>query len=962
MNKIRYIALLIITICSVSPAYAQSFTEKMNSYAANYINIDSNNSKTTFKGYRLDTVSNTLILTFGGGFAEQQFTEQNVQGIYSNIKKLIPEEYKKCKLQIVTENHPIEYLIPNSLRDGHLDETHQLKHAYEGKQWVKNISRPYSITKGLENNHISLWQSHGRYWNMDKNDWYWQRPRLFCTTEDLLSQTFVIPYIIPMLQNAGAVVFTPRERDYQNHEIIVDNDQPNKSGTYVEGTRYEQSCLRWYTTETPGFIDYKQIYNVCDTPFVAGKARYIPTVRGNEDYAVAQWVPVIPESGKYAVYVTYPSLPNSAEDAHYTVFHKGGITEFKVNQRIGGSTWAYLGTFEFDGGQHDYGKVMLSNKSEQNGIVCADAVKFGGGMGNVLPMHVTVKTQMVDTLEVKDYTYDQIGTLSGLPRWAEAAKYSAFWYGMPYRLHSGGFDNDEYKNDIWCRSQSVNELSGGSIYNPDNEGRGVPFEMNIAFHTDAGYDKNDFVGSLGIYMTDYNDGLTASGMDRYVSRDLSSSILTNLRRDLKKYNWKVRNLWNRDYGEARSPLSPAIILEMLSHQNFIDMQKAYDPQFKFDFCRSVYKSIVKHLAAVHNRPYEIQPLPVHDFCVQIDEEHSVAHLSWQATEDPLEPTANPNSYIVYTRQGNQGFDNGKVVHGNHITIDIQKGEIYSFKIGALNKGGESFPSEILSAYIAPQSKGRILIVNAFTRLEGPAIINNGKEQGFRLDIDPGIQYGEFTGFCGAQKHFDISKAGRETSDGLGQSGSELEGRTIMGNTFDYPYIHGQGIKTNGNYSFCSVSESALNKGAVKINAYSMIDVILGTQKEISNMTLNLMQNYCANGGRLLISGANISSNRITQLDVDSVSGCGTTFNVYRDMNAKSYPVPMVSVIDNTLSVFPQPQSAFPMLAYDNQMIAGSAYDGKDYKTIILGFPIESIKDQAIINNLMNAFIKFLTAK
>ena len=41
-------------------------------------------------------------------------------------------------------------------------------------------------------------------------------------------------------------------------------------------------------------------------------------------------------------------------DAKYLVFHKGGVTEFKVNQQIGGGTWVYLGTFEFDKGNNDY--------------------------------------------------------------------------------------------------------------------------------------------------------------------------------------------------------------------------------------------------------------------------------------------------------------------------------------------------------------------------------------------------------------------------------------------------------------------------------------------------------------------------------------------------------------------------------------------------------------------------------
>lgn len=79
----------------------------------------------------------------------------------------------------------------------------KLPKALKGDPWVKNISRPFTAGKGLEGRHIALWQSHGKYYKKDKGCWEWQRPRLFCTTEDLFTQSFVIPYIIPMLENAG---------------------------------------------------------------------------------------------------------------------------------------------------------------------------------------------------------------------------------------------------------------------------------------------------------------------------------------------------------------------------------------------------------------------------------------------------------------------------------------------------------------------------------------------------------------------------------------------------------------------------------------------------------------------------------------------------------------------------------------------------------------------------------------
>ena len=75
------------------------------------------------------------------------------------------------------------------------------------------FDRPMPITKGLDNRVIALWQSHGKYYDQSQQRWKWQRPRLFGTVEDLFSQGYVMPYLLPMLENAGAYVMSPRERD-----------------------------------------------------------------------------------------------------------------------------------------------------------------------------------------------------------------------------------------------------------------------------------------------------------------------------------------------------------------------------------------------------------------------------------------------------------------------------------------------------------------------------------------------------------------------------------------------------------------------------------------------------------------------------------------------------------------------------------------------------------------------------
>ena len=930
----------------ILPCYgnSQSLQSQLTTWAEKYTRYDANIKPSTVMSCDIDNENDRIRIVMGGGFQEQHFTPEVVERVYQDIRSFLPAGQKKYDVVVETDGRAIEDLVPNFFRKGKKDPSRLMGETYKGEPWVKNISRPYTAIKGLEGNHIALWQSHGRYYRQEKDDWYWQRPRLFCTTEDLFSQTFVVPFIIPMLQNAGAVVFTPRERDYQTHEVIVDNDQPHKNGNYLESFKRIQKKLKWQKAEGHGFAQYKTVYESCDSPFTDGTARYVPTVSSPKDEGIAQWIPNIPEEGKYAVYVTYPTCKDAVDDATYTVHHKGGTTQFKVNQQMGGGTWVYLGTFEFDEGEHNYGMVSLSNLSRHKGVISADAVRFGGGMGNIVPEGHNGSVRP-----------------SGLPRWAEAAKYSAQWYGFPYRIHTEPFGDNDYNNDINARSAAINYLSGGSVTNPTREdGLKVPLDISVAFHTDAGVKTDDaFVGSLGVYMTDFNEGKTGAGMDRYVSRDLISMFLTNFTTDLKKYNWQVRQLWNRNYGEARAPMPPACILEMLSHQNFADMRMAYDPHFKFDLSRSVYKTIVKYIATLYKRDYVIQPLPVENFSITLNEAQHTATLSWSPVDDPLEPTAKAKEYIIYTQRGHHSFDNGIIVKGTSHTIELNPNIVYSFKITALNEGGESFPSETLSCGISSNNKGTVLVVNAFSRLEGPQVINTSTTCGFDLDADPGVPYGAYTGFCGRQRYFDRSKAGSEASDGLGMSGMELEGQMMMGNTFDYPVIHGHAILLTGNHSFTSCSEQALLDGKIALSDYPIIDLIYGTQKQFNSRTNTLVEDYYNKGGKILLSAANpgcpsIGGTVTSQLSpityqLSTISGCGLTFDIYRSMNPHSYCVPSPSVLTPT-------DPAFAILTYANGTYAAIA---QQQRFVRLGFPLESITDRKKLNALTKAFLTFL---
>ena len=70
---------------------------------------------------------------------------------------------------------------------------------YHGAPWVTNVSSLVEASEGLQGRHLSVWASHGRYFDNNRGQWEWQRPLLFSTTEDLFTQTIVVPYLIPML-------------------------------------------------------------------------------------------------------------------------------------------------------------------------------------------------------------------------------------------------------------------------------------------------------------------------------------------------------------------------------------------------------------------------------------------------------------------------------------------------------------------------------------------------------------------------------------------------------------------------------------------------------------------------------------------------------------------------------------------------------------------------------------------
>ncbi len=967
-----------------------------------------------------------LDIRFKSSISEYPLRERHVRDIYSIVKLLMPSKYSayKSSFTLSAIGLPLEELVSGYFSGDSSGEVlkEYRRTVYENRRrpsspLVTNLSKGYKATKGLQESHIALWQSHGLYYEQSLKRWEWQRAKLFETVEDLYTQSYVLPFLVPMLENAGANVLLPRERDHQLHEVIVDNDTPG-SGYSEDG--------KWKASPDSGFANIKAYYLYKENPFKLGTARIadakvVGSRRGT--YSTAKWIPEIPEDGDYAVYVSYHTLKNSSEAAQYEVRHKGGSTRFLVNQTMGGGTWVYLGTFPFAKGSNDSQGVFLNNNSESNkDVITADAVKFGGGMGNIA--RKPSDTDKDGKPVVPDF--DVEAEISGYPRFTEGARYWLQWAGFNDTIYSVNRNFTDYNDDYQSRGMWVNILTDGSYLKPDRKGYNIPIDLSFAFHTDAGTTLTDsIIGTLAIYTRlSMDKDEYPYGVKRSIARDYTDIVQTQIVDDIRatfEPQWSRRGLWDKSYSESRSPEVPAMLLELLSHQNLADMRYGLDPAFRFVVARAIYKGMLKYLSWLRETPYIVQPLPVRAFSAEIGGSGGKyrAELKWEPRVDRLESTATTRSYILYTRVDDGGFDNGLPVQGNYFNVNIEPGKIYSFKVTAVNEGGESFPSEILSVGLADSRSSRVvakgktvLVVNNFDRVAAPSSFatRDSSYAGFRDHIDRGVPYLYDISHIGSQYEFRRTIPWMDDdAGGFGASHSDYAAKPFAGNSFDYPYYHGLALMRAG-YDFVSTSREALTSGVVDLEKYPILDLICG--KQITTLTgrdgasklrysvfpadlQETLREYAASGGNMLISGANIATDAWDQIydyGIDSLMMADVivpmrnfitgvlkykwmTNNATAGCDVKMVPnpfgLPLSSYsfhtkpnpyryqVESPDGLVPADKNAYTIFRYsDNNISAGVAYEGA-YRVVSLGFPIETLQSQEQIDNLIKELMQFL---
>jgi hypothetical protein len=533
-------------------------------------------------------------------------------------------------------------------------------------------------------------------------------------------------------------------------------------------------------------------------------------------------------------------------------------------------------------------------------------------------------------------------------------------------------------------------------------------DLSLAFHTDAGITKNDTtIGTLLIYSVEGYDSARVfpDGVSRLANRDLADIMQTQIVDDIRRLHdpaWRRRDLRNADYSEAVRPNFPGVLLELLSHQNFLDMRFMLDPQFRFDVSRSIYKSMLRYLADPAGPAPTVQPLPVDHVAAEFTPTGGVL-LRWQPVQDPLEPTAAPDRYIVYVRTGDGGFDNGRLVESPSWTMpDPLPDVLYGFRVCAVNDGGQSMPSEIVSICRVAGDDNPVLVVNGFDRIAAPATVSTPEFAGFLNTADAGVPDRIDYNFSGQQHDFQPSSPFRTNDDpGFGASYADDETRIVAGNAFDYPAVHGAALRAAGR-SFVSCSDEAVMDSMVHLQAYAIVDLILG--KECTTPRVrplldslygvrfeafpvplrNAVTRYIAGGGRLLVSGSrwaedlwaaprgDSSGIRFTRetlkavLVADHASWGGEVVCADTQFLPAGTTVRFNTALNDSIYAVDSPEGIGPvrggrtLMRYAENGISAAVGYKSDASLVLFGFPLETLVRKADREAVMQAVLRFLT--
>ena len=492
------------------------------------------------------------------------------------------------------------------------------------------------------------------------------------------------------------------------------------------------------------------------------------------------------------------------------------------------------------------------------------------------------------------------GTTSGQARWREAARYWTQFAGAPssvWNSISGGEDNSD---DVTARPRFAEWLGADAF---------------LSLHTNAG-------GGLGTSSYIYNGGATAG------SSTLQARVHDQIVQDIRAgylSTWQDRGKLQANFGEVRLlSTMPGVLVELAFHDTIgsVDHDALHDPVFRRLAGRAMARGVLRYFQAT--APFPPEPPPA--LRVTQDGARGLT-VSWFSAAGAAE-------YTVEQSQGGKGFTEvARTPFASWSTGPLEPGTALCFRVRSWNASGRSLPTEVLVGMTSHRgSTADLLLVQAFDRLD------------------------------------------RWTK--------------LPDNTSDYLPRHLLALRAARAFSLAvdSSTNEAVQVGAVPLPSYPCVAWACGEEstehETFSNIEQSLVRNYVNGGGNLLVSGAEIGWDLEARGNASDLafhrqvlgavyvaddagthgfrSRAGSIFTglpngSFDDGSGPTYDVNYPDVL--------APADGFSSVAleYSTGATAALQRDTGNARVVYLGFPIETILDDALRGQIMQRALRFLLA-
>lgn len=758
--------------------------------------------------------------------------------------------------------------------------------------------------------------------------WYTQRGVTHEMNEDYgnLDQMTLFAYYC---FNAGATVVPMRPVGHQTNEVVLDNTSP---GVTWSGSWSDSGSTIYYGS--------------------AGQVPYRFASIAATETATATYTPNIPVAGFYPVYAwTRHGSDRTAQ--LYRIRHTGGESQVRIPHEKVGNGWVYLGTYYFNAGFNSAnGAVVISNlrpTPTYGSVVIADAIRFGNGMGDVVPKPKNTETT----------------TVSGYPREEECSRYwvqRSLGQGQSTSIIApGSSDNDANVGTPPRMAREMNREQSGNMTD----------RVYVGFHSNAGGGR----GCVGLY----NNETLFPGTSTPNQQRLALLVSTELDSDMKvlplEVAWQSRSSLayaRTDYafGEIRgSSLNTsgygvemdATIIEVAFHDHASDAVLLRNPRVRDWMARSTYQGIMRYFGEF-DPGFTVRYLPEPPHNVRAVATDTGIVVSW-STPIPSRRSGAPTDYVVYRSTDGYGFGNPVYVGSTATTLTLTglptDTDLY-FRVAAVNAGGESLPSDVVGCRRASNPAApRVLVVNGFPRLDR---FTNLRQTPSVTNWKP-----------------------------PGNSGTMERVLPRSNNSFDYMAQYGKALNTHAR-AFDSCSRTAVTSGQVQMTNYTVVIWAAGQEQTgtIDSAAQNLIAAYLAGGGGLFVSGSEIARDlgRATSPAASRAflqNHLHATLASDAHTNSGSYTVSAAAdgifagvangTIDNgTRGIYwvkspevltPSGVGARAALNYTGGLGGAGAvqYDGSagGGRVVYFGFPFETIYQEARRNSYMGQVLSFLSA-